>query len=275
MPLGYGGYGDFDYNSYEDALMELAGIQRKQQQTGPVDFLKMLGPLVQQIMQTRYNVQQQQWQRGIAEQELAQKDRYYDMMGGYYDYLKQPKPFEPNTELEWYLYRNPGKTQEDFYRMKERIKAEFREPGTGESTAAEKNYQREIQEHLWYLQQQQGDYGPPTPAKILRDRARKMAYEGKYQAAKQTTAAPKLPQITGFENAIQQAEGKTKRNFQILRSKAIRNQFKTQGLVYNTEEEDKLIAQVRANPDREVDWALAQKNYPNLDWGYIWEQLGR
>ena len=50
MPLGYSGYWDFDLSGYEDALMELAGAQRRANRMTWPEFLSGLGQTVSQNM---------------------------------------------------------------------------------------------------------------------------------------------------------------------------------------------------------------------------------
>ena len=166
MPLGYGGYGDFDMSGYEDALMKLAGVQRNAQQTSFADFLKILGPVLQSIQERKRLEEQQTWERGIKEQELGQRGEYYDYQQ---DMGEQKFEFEQG---QWPTQKAYIEAQTNKMNQPPRPPA---------PTAAETNWQRDIENIRRNLSQREAEvYGPHQAPGDIAKQAWQGAYDRKY-----------------------------------------------------------------------------------------------
>ncbi|MBV6341083.1 hypothetical protein [Candidatus Magnetobacterium casense] len=204
MPLGSPGW-DYDTSGYENALMNLAGVQRKQSQTSFPDFLKMIASMLLDVKERKRLQEQVEWERSTKERELSLESMIGEAQADYYRAqaedarrVPEPKTFTPSSELEWWLQQNPGKTIKDYWIEKLSIENQHEKPD--EPTAEARNWEMDIENfRRKLLQEQEGSFGPPSPTGSsgllskdqIAKRAWNKAFERKY-GEKEDESKPKI-----------------------------------------------------------------------------------
>ena len=147
MPLGYSGYWDFDLSGYEDALMELAGAQRRANRMTWPEFLSGLGQTVSQNMLLKNQLEQQEWQRAMKEREMGLSERRWDTMEDYYGAQMEQwnRPQVPNTPFALWRQQNPDADVSEWVKLNQQQAGDQR-------TAYEKNLALAKQNKIRHMQ---------------------------------------------------------------------------------------------------------------------------
>lgn len=213
---------------------------------------------------------------GIQEERFGLEEEKWKTMEDYYKAQteKLGRPDQPDTELEYWLSQNPGKTVTDYWRERAGIAAQFK---TYAPTEAARNYQQDILRHRRAIGRQEQATGVPQSPQAIMEMARDRAYEQKYgeKAGKPTSLLEEgrlRGVLGGYDELIDDAPNeRMRKHYQMLKYHAMKKYHDAEGLPLDTSREDDFLANFKGE---KVDWAKAQATYPDFLWGYIWEKLG-